>query len=79
MESNSVCNHTRSQLITFNVPITYTYKYANCGRRKYFTYLVYLCSFLFFLLFFVLHSERRAGMSLLRLFLVQEILIKFPR
>ena len=29
MESNSVCNHTRSHLITFNVPITYTYKYAS--------------------------------------------------
>ena len=37
MESNSVCNHTRSQQINFNVPIIYTYKYANCGRRKYFT------------------------------------------
>ena len=37
MESNSVCNHTGSQLIIFNVPITYTYKYASFGRRKYFT------------------------------------------
>ena len=37
MESSSVCNHTRSQLLTFNVPITYTYKYASFGRRKYFT------------------------------------------
>ena len=37
MESRSVCNDTRSQLITFNVPITYTYNYASFGRRKYFT------------------------------------------
>jgi len=60
VESNSVCNHTRSQLITFNVPITYTHKYASFGRRKYFTLFIYVFSF-FSLHYFFFRSQREAS------------------